>query len=195
MMSKSKSENVLTINGKNPIFVWFTSIIDSTTSQALMAFLCKAVNDGHDEIHLFLSTPGGGVSEGVTIYNFIRAVPSRVVIYNMGTVASIGNVVYQAADFRVCARTSSFMFHGVGVDFPSRETLELKRLKEIVSHINNDQGMISQVIARHTNLSTKRIKELFLQMTLMRADEALDDLVTDIVGDIQLPVGIPIQKI
>ena len=185
----------MTVTGEKPISVWFTSEIDSNTSEALMSFLHQAVRDGYDEIHLFLSTPGGNVSDGVTIYNFIRAIPSKVVIYNMGTVASIGNVVYQAADFRVCARTSRFMFHGVGINIPSQETLELKHLNEMQLHIDNDQGMISQIIARHTSLRTDKIKELFLQMTLMRADEALYDNVTDKVGDIVMPAELPIQRI
>ena len=194
-MSVNSDNNVAIISGSKPTCVSFNSQVNPMTSSALMAVLAEAVNHEHDEIHLLLNTPGGTVADGVTVYNFIRALPAKVLIYNIGTVASIGNVIYQAAHKRLCARTSSFMFHGVGFDVTMSERYELKRLREKIDHIRNDQGMISQIIARHTNLSTSEIEELFLEMRLMRADEALDGGVTDEVGDINLPPGLPIQQL
>lgn len=159
-----------------------------------MGLLANMANSGHDEIHLLLNTPGGTVADGIAIYNLIRALPSSIVTYNMGSVNSIGNVVYQSGDRRVCAQTSSFMFHGVGFDI-SNSRMELKQLKEKVDGINNDQAMISDIMVRHTNLGHEDVNKLFLDMAFLSAQEALDRGITDEVRDIHLPKGLPVQQL
>ena len=97
------SDDTIKITGEKPICVSFNAPINNVTASPLMGALAGACNDGHDEIHFLLSTPGGTVTDGITLYNFIRSLPIRVVAYNLGNVNSIGNVIYQAAEHRVSA--------------------------------------------------------------------------------------------
>lgn len=94
-----------------------------------MAALAKAANDGHDELHVLLSSPGGRVADGIAVYNFMRALAVRIVTYNIATVDSIGNVIFQGGTHRVASPTSRFMFHGVGFKLPQAR-FELKQLRE-----------------------------------------------------------------
>lgn len=120
--------------------------------------------------------------------------PRAYVTYNMGSVNSIGNVIYQAGDRRLCAQTSSFMFHGIGFDI-NNARMELKQLKEKVSGIANDQTMISGIMVRHTGLGSDDVDMLFLDMAFMSAQEFLNCGITDEVRDIHLPHGLPIQQL
>ena len=182
------------IKGKNPCCISFNAQILPATASPLMATISEMTNKGSDEIHLLLSTPGGTVPDGLAIYNFIRAVPARVVTYNIGSVNSIGNVVYQSGDYRICAPTSSFMFHGVGFSV-SNARLELKELKERMDAVENDQAMISEIIDRHTSLGTETIDKLFLRMAFLSAVEAKARSITDEIRDIHLPPGLPITHL
>lgn len=182
------------VQGQQPICISFSSPISPSSACVLQGALGKATNEGHDEIHLFLSTPGGNVREGIAIYNFIRSLPVPVVCYNVGSVDSIGNVVFQSAERRVAATASSFMFHGVGFDIQSAR-LELKELRERMQGITNDQSLISDIMVRHTNLSRGDVEQLFLDMAYLRAEEALECGITDEVRDILLPKGIPILQL
>jgi len=47
---------------------------------------------------MLLSIPRGSVGDGITIHNFIRALPIPLITYNIGQVNSIGNIVYQAEE-------------------------------------------------------------------------------------------------
>lgn len=190
----SNPREPIAISGQKPYCVSFNSQVDQGTASALMAVLGQAINDGHDEIHLLLNTPGGTVGDGIAVYNFIRALHPRVVTYNVGSVNSIGNVIYQAGDARICAITSSFMFHGVGFDI-NNARFELKELRERVQNIQNDQAMISEIMVRHTRLNTADIDKLFLEMAFLRADEALNRGIADEVRDIYLPPGLPVMQL
>jgi ATP-dependent protease ClpP protease subunit len=72
-----------------------------------MATVAQQVAQGFDELHLMLSTLGGQVAQGISIYNMLKALPIRVITYNVGTVNSIGNVIFLAGSPRYAARTSS----------------------------------------------------------------------------------------
>lgn len=182
------------VTGERPICVSFNAPVSPNTASPLMAVLAQYASGGHDEIHLLLSTPGGTVADGITLYNFIRSLPTRVVTYNLGSVNSIGNVVYQAGARRISAPVSSFMFHGVGFDIANAR-MELKQLKERVEGIKNDQSMISDIMVRHTNLGADEVDKLFLDMAFLNAQEAFQRGITDEVRDIHLPSGLPVQQL
>ena len=181
------------VDGKNPICISFSSMVTPTTAPVLLGAVTESVNQKHDELHLLLSTGGGKVAEGVTIYNTLRALPIPVHTYNMGVVNSVGNVIFQAGERRVCATASSFMFHGIGFDVTGR--MELKQLTEKTSALKNDQSIISDIIVRHTDLDTEDVNELFLNMAHMGAQEALKRGIADKVTDIHLPKGLRLRQL
>ena len=149
----------------------------------------------HDLILLMLNTPGGTVSDGIAIFNFIRALPQRVVTYNIGNVNSIGNVIFQAAEHRISATMSSFMFHGVGFDINQTVRFERKQLQERMEGIDNDQEIISRIIVQRTGLSANDVDNMFLNMEFLRSEKALERGITDEVRDINLPQGFPIVQL
>ena len=178
---------------KRLIGISFISHINATTAPALLGAIHNAVKK-HDQIHLLLSTPGGSVSEGVAIYNSIKALPIEVYIYNIGTINSIGNVVFQAGTQRIAAPASSFMFHGVGFDIQN-ERFELKQLNEKRETLKNDQSLIAQIIGKHTKLDEAAVERMFLNMEYVSSEEALKRGITDEVRDINLSSQMPVQQL
>ncbi|MXY07893.1 MAG: hypothetical protein F4058_06585 [Rhodothermaceae bacterium] len=182
------------VNGENPICVTFISPIDSSTASALITLLSEVVNEGHDEVHLFLSSPGGTVQDGIAIYNFIMSLPVPCVTYNIGQVNSIGNVVYQAGQKKISSTTSSFMFHGAGYDVHNMR-IQQKELMEIADALGNDQDLISNILIKHTRLSLEEVDALFLEETWIKAELASERGITDKVTEIHLPKGIEIRSL
>lgn len=176
------------------LYISFASAVNPQTAQVLMGSLTNAVNQGHTKIHLLLSTPGGNTSEGITLYNFIRALPVPVFIYNMGRVDSIGNIVFQAGDRRIAATTSSFMFHGVGFDIANTR-MELVHLIEKIQALQNDQSQISAIMVDRTGLPIDEVEGLFQQTAFVNSSEAVQRGIADEVSDINLPQGVPIQQL
>lgn len=131
-----------------PFYLSFSSEVNHITGPALVATIGQQIAAGHDEAHLLLSTPGGRVDTGLMVYNVLRALPIKVVTYNVGTVNSIGNVIFLAGAGRFASPTSSFMFHGVGFDIQNAR-FEEKALKERLQGLQNDQKLIADIIVRH----------------------------------------------
>lgn len=173
---------------QRPVYVSFLAEVNQNTTEALVGIIARELGNGMDELHLMLSTPGGNVREGIALYNLLMGIPAKVFTYNIGSVNSIGNVIYLAGSKRYANRTSSVMFHGVGFDI-QRTRFEEKQLIEQLDNLRNDQGLIAEIITRRTNISTKKVHDLFLQAAFLRADDAVSRGIIDEVRDVHVPKG------
>lgn len=178
----------------NPIYISFNAPIVPVSVQALMGTLAKSVQDGYSEINVLLSTPGGEVNQGITLYNFIKALPVTVNMFNIGNVNSIGNVVYQAGTKRTTCEFSSFMFHGVGFDIKN-ERFELSHFQDKMKSLQNDQSLILEIMVRHTKMSVADIEDLFRKMAFINAQESLQHGISDEVANVSVPSGTPIEQL
>lgn len=178
----------------NPFYLSFQSQVTDVTGPALIAAIGQQLAKGFDELHLLLSTPGGQVAAGLAIYNLLCALPVAVYTYNVGSVNSIGNVIFLAGSKRIAARTSSFMFHGVGFDVQTAR-FEEKLLKERLTGLQNDQKLIADVIVRHTKMAADDVEKLFLEAAFIGTDEAKRRGIIDDVADIQVPKGAPFLQL
>jgi ATP-dependent Clp protease protease subunit len=140
-----------------------------------------------------LSTPGGSVMHGVTLYNFLRALPVDLAIHNVGNVDSIGNAVFLAGNKRYACPNATFMFHGVGFDLVNQTMrLEEKFLKERLDSLLSDQRRIGAIIAERTNLPAADIEKLFFEAQTKDAAFAAGCGIVDEIRNVQIPAGNPI---
>jgi ATP-dependent protease ClpP protease subunit len=179
---------------QKPYVVSFNTHVNPTTSQALLATVCQQLAQGYNDLHLLLSTVGGSVADGLTVYNVLRWLPVYVTTYNVGCVNSIGNVVFLAGDKRYAAKASSFMFHGVGFDI-EKARFEEKELNARLASLQNDQALIADVIVRHTKLTKEQVRDLFMNAAFVPAAEACSRGIVDEVRDVELPKDVPIIQL
>jgi len=171
-----------------PLYVSFMAEVNQTTSEALIGSIGGQLQNGFDELHLFLSTPGGNVREGIAVYNMLTALPLKVFTYNISMVDSIGNVIFLAGTKRYANRTSRFMFHGVGFD-TANQRFEEKQLIERLGGLQSDQKLISEIIVRRTKITPREAHNLFLQADFLGAKEAKARGIIDEIRDANVPKG------
>jgi ATP-dependent Clp protease protease subunit len=89
----------------------FCAPITTETVGRFMFCVNAGIQGNAPKMHILFQTMGGNVADGVCLYNFLRTCPLEVVLYNVGTVASIGVVIYLAAKSRVTGKHATFMVH------------------------------------------------------------------------------------
>src|SRR5713101_1517285 len=112
------------------VYINFSADITPPSTETLLATIANLINQRVPHIYLLLSTPGGSVMHGLTIYNVLMGLPCDLTIHNVGSVNSIGNAIFLAGKHRYACQHSTFMFHGVGFDSPAGVRLEEKFLLE-----------------------------------------------------------------
>jgi ATP-dependent Clp protease, protease subunit len=169
-------------------YISFNAGINAETREALINAVLGMMHSGKKEIHLMLSTGGGGIIPGFEIYNTLRALPIKLVTHNMGSVNSIGNVVFLAADERYASPASTFMFHGVtwGV---SGEAITRAQAKELLGFIEADERRLSETIAERTKLSVEDTKHFFEAADTLGAERALEAGIVSAIRVLAIPAG------
>lgn len=166
------------------LYVNFSAEINQSTAEALMSFVTQRYNQGINHFYFLFSSPGGNVANGVTIHNFLKNIPAKITMHNIGIVDSIANVIFLSGDNRFAVQNSSFLFHGVGIDVNKPTRFEEKDLKEKLTGIERDQALIAQIIAEHSTLSEEQIKEMFLEAATKTPDQVLE---SEIIQEVKSP--------
>jgi ATP-dependent protease ClpP protease subunit len=146
------------------IYVNYFDTIDESKAKALMAICSDIVaKQKPKNIYFLFSSNGGGVNAGITLYNFLRALPAKIVMHNVGSIDSIANVIFLAASERYAAVHSSFLFHGISWGFGSGASLTFTQLTETLSIFKREEDKIASIMAERTRMNEAEIRELFRQ--------------------------------
>jgi len=114
------------------------------------------------DLYFLFSSTGGSVDAGMALYNFLRALPVPVVMHNTGSVNSMANVVFLAADTRYAAPHSMFLLHGVTWTF-GQGGQSWAQLQEAVSSFQADESRMVGIITSRTRITSGELTEFFHQ--------------------------------
>lgn len=149
-------------------------IADFTGEQPARDFIAAIDAMGElDEITVELNSPGGDVSSGVRIYNYLRDHQAKVHTRVTGTAASIATVIMMAGDTRSMAVGSTMMTHRASAlmvgFFSAQEMQETARNLQAI-----DASMVDIYVAA-TGKTADEVADLLDQGdTFLGADEAIE---------------------
>lgn len=130
---------------------------------------------GIRQLAVNISSGGGHVGAGLDIYDMIRLAP---VEKRIGTVScfarSMGAIILQACEHRICARHASVLIHYVSTSSISLDTMkDKKRLAHAIAVGERDQQALDRILALRTKKSVREIRRACAKDTDMNAEEAL----------------------
>ena len=180
-------------NPKKVIYVNYCDAINEIKVKAIMSALSDIINrEKPDTIYCLFSSTGGQVEPGIALYNFLRALPVEIIMHNTGSIDSIANIIFLAADTRYTSVHSSFLFHGINWNFAANTSLNKSQLNEILSSIDLSETKISGIITERTKLTTQEVHALFFQGECKDPDFALSKGVISEIKDPSITKGVPI---
>lgn len=155
--------------------IYLHTAVKEDSCDLLLAQLQVLDTINHNPIYLHINSPGGYVSWGFALIDFIQSLKSKVVAVGSGTIASMGTVIFISARERHCYKNTTFMFHDIfsgvsdygqkmeaRIDFQKREWLVL------VDHIR-----------KHTKLTEEDLAFMRSGELWLFADEAIKKGVAD----------------
>jgi ATP-dependent Clp protease protease subunit len=178
-----------------PAFVSFSAEIVPKTIEALLATMANLVNQGFREIHLLLSTPGGSVMHGITVYNVLRGLPITLITHNVANVDSIGTVVFLAGQQRYACPQATFMLHGVALSVTSATNFFEKNLTERLASVRADQERIKAIYSDRAGINPNDAEQFFLGEVTMNAADAVKRGIVHEVREVQIPAGSPVLQL
>lgn len=130
-------------------YIRFMAPVIPETAQRLFQIIDAKMQQGIKVIHLLISSPGGSVFHGLSLYNYLKGIPIEVRTYNFGSVDSIGVIMFCAGTQRFSVPHARFLMHGVKMNLNGggQISLDEKQLEEHLKSLKIDQLNIAKVIS------------------------------------------------
>jgi ATP-dependent Clp protease, protease subunit len=177
------------VTGQRETWIRFMAPVIPQTATQLLQTIDRKIAEGYERIHLMISSPGGSVFHGLSIYNYLKGAPVAVDTYNFGSVDSIGVIIYCAGDRRVCVPNARFLLHGVSMTLPGNVPLDEKDLDERIKGLRIDYANISRVIAATTGREATAIESDMEARTTLNPEEAVEYGLVETIDAALFPAG------
>ncbi|MBT4513177.1 MAG: hypothetical protein HOC20_13335 [Chloroflexi bacterium] len=162
------------MTSNSSFYIKFFAPVVPETVAALMQVVDSKIKQGATRLGLLISTPGGDVFQGLSVYNYLKGIPLEIVTHNFGSADSIGVVLFCAGSRRLSVPHARFLLHGVQCRFPQPMSLEEKQLEEKLKGLQIDMGNIARVIADTVAKDKQQVIDDMLNRTTLYPEEAVE---------------------
>jgi ATP-dependent Clp protease, protease subunit len=172
--------------GPPEIYGVFCGNVDQASVARIMSGMATAINNRVPRLHLLFQSSGGLVGDGVCLYNFLKALPIPLTIYNVGSVSSIAALAYLGAEERKVSAHATFMLHRT---YASPQAAGAERLQAIAKGLLLDDERTETILRQHLTLDEGRWAEHRSNDIWFSAQEAVDAGFATSIGDFAPPKG------
>ena len=117
---------------------------------SIMQNILRQTQDvSQDKVTLYLSSEGGDLNSGFSLYNFLRSYPIPITIVNIGTIESIAVMIYLSADNRLAVEHSRFLLHSFHWGYPNCP-VDYQRLSENSASLRFDTSRYISIFKERT---------------------------------------------
>jgi len=164
-------KNILEIDG---VIGW--DIDAKTVREVLSGF-----ND--EDVEILINSPGGLVTDGIAIFNYIKSYKGKKVVKITGLAASMASYIAMAGDVVAVEENSIFMIHNASVN-ASGDFNDLKKASDISYNMSK---ILSNEYAKKSGLGVDRVQEMMNNETFFYGREILENGFADVLTASNIP--------
>ena len=144
---------------------------DNMAASICMQLLFLEAENPKKEIAMYINSPGGVVTSGLSIYDTMQFIKCPISTIIMGQAASMGSLlaVGGAKDMRFALPNASIMVHQPSGGYQGQVT-------DIMIHARNVERIkkrMNEIYVKHTGRTIKEVEEALERDNFMTAEEAL----------------------
>lgn len=162
--------------------IFFSDIVTKKSAADLAAMLLYYDNLNHDNIFLYINSPGGDASGLSCIYDIMQMIKSPIKTICMAKAYSAGAILLAAgtAGERYAFKNSEIMIHGIQCIFPLPGE-DISNSKNYFSFLKDNDDKVMKILAHHTGYSLAKVKKDCEQDLWLSAPEALEYGIIDAI--------------
>jgi ATP-dependent Clp protease protease subunit len=168
--------------------IFLQGVVDDASANLIVAqLLFLQFDDPKADVHLYINSPGGSVTAGLSIYDTMQYITCDVATYCIGQAASMGAVLLLAGakGKRNSLPHSRIMIHQPLAGMEGTTTEIQIRLKEY----QRLKRMMNEIMLKHTGQTLEKIEKDTDRDNFMSSDEARDYGIVDNVLE-RLPASL-----
>lgn len=160
--SRLLKDRIIILNGE----------IDDNNANSIVAQLLYLDSLNHNDIHIYINSPGGSITSGMAIYDTMNFIKSDVSTICIGMAASMAAFLLASGEKgkRFCLPNSEVMIHQP-LGGASGQATEIKIAAERILKLRKK---MNQILADNTGNSIEKIEEDTERDHFMDSSEALE---------------------
>lgn len=148
--------------------IFIEDAIDSELANGVIAQLLILDSVSHEQINLYINSPGGIITQGLAIYDVCKLLKSPIRTVGMGEVASMSAILMLVGDERCGLTNTRFMLHQPSSGFWGTAEDQRRSLKEMEILEQTLYGIIKE------KTTIPDVEKTLLFDTWMSSNEALE---------------------
>ena len=146
--------------------------INDSMSNSIVAQLLYLDSINHDEISLYINSPGGSITAGMAIYDTMNFINSKVSTICIGMAASMAAFLLSSGEKgkRYCLENAEVMIHQP-LGGAQGQATEIKIAAERILKL---KGKLNKILSENTGKNLEKIENDTERDYFMDADEALE---------------------
>lgn len=168
--------------------IFLTEEVNSDTCNELIKELMYLeMEDDEKEITLYINSPGGDVSSGLAVYDYLTMMKAPIRTVSIGLAASMGAILFLAGDKRQMLPHTQIMIHDPSYGQANMGGKKPHEIQHALDKLNETKEKIVNIISDKTGRTIKEINEITMEDKYYNADEAVDfGLATEIISTKEL---------
>ena len=145
------------------------------------------------ELLIHISSVGGGLHQGFTLYHFLKSIPVKTTVTNAGSIESAAVLFYLGGNIRLVSPMARFAFHPWTWDFGAGPR-QIPVIKEALHSLEADMDRFVNMVETATKGAAKTfdVRSTFTTAVALDAKAAIEYGVANEVKDSVTPTGCPI---
>ncbi|MGA2361074.1 MAG: ATP-dependent Clp protease proteolytic subunit [Candidatus Aminicenantales bacterium] len=161
--------------------IWCSVTISKKMEDVFTGFINGQAQVGTNisEYVVYLATLGGSPFSAISLYNFVKAIPQKTTVYNMGNVSSAGVPFFLSFQTRIGVPDCSFMVHQTTLARTALpDNFNVFDLDTTKANLSATDDNTQKIILKETTpraskpLTAAIIRKAFLKSTTYHAAEA-----------------------
>lgn len=158
--------------------IFLTGEINDTMSNIIISELLYLDNINHENIYIYINSPGGAITSGMGIYDTMRFIESKVITIGVGMCASMAAFLLSSGDERYVLPNAEVMIHQP-LGGAQGQATDIKIAAERIIKLKEK---LNKILSDNTNQPLKKIYEDTERDNFLSAKEAKDyGLIDDII--------------
>ncbi len=154
--------------------VFLVNEVNSATSAILMQqFMYLDKEAPGEPITFYINSPGGEVVSGLTLYDLIRMVKSPVTTVCIGRAASMGAILFLAAEKRLMLPHAEIMLHDASFGHAEFSGMKPDEIQEKTDDLMKTCKILRQLVSERIGKPLKSISAMMKKDSYFKADEAV----------------------
>lgn len=152
--------------------VFITGEIDDNTSNIIVSELLYLDSISHEDIYIYINSPGGSITSGMAIYDTMNYIKSDIVTICIGMAASMASIILSSGTKgkRYILPNSEVMIHQPLGGTSGQAT----EIKIHANRIIKLKDKLNKLLSKNTNKPLRKIEQDTERDYFMDSKEALD---------------------